>query len=130
MLWQRHSALGSRGRLRSLGILHALAHLGTVRIVADLVLLSSRFRNNRRPREPALLAYSKSGAWKLSGGNPCRILARLAQYIAAPPHGLDIVLAAPCAATLATPLPGPVDGSGYKGPDPPTAPPVDEPRQP
>jgi hypothetical protein len=31
----------------------------------------------------------------------------------------------PCAATIATPLPGPVDGSGYKGPDPPTAPPVE-----
>jgi hypothetical protein len=31
----------------------------------------------------------------------------------------------PCAATIATPLPGPVDGSGYIGPDPPTAPPVE-----
>ena len=33
----------------------------------------------------------------------------------------------PCAATTATPLPGPVDGSGYKGPDPPTAPPIERP---
>jgi hypothetical protein len=31
----------------------------------------------------------------------------------------------PCAATTATPLPGPVDGSGYIGPDPPTAPPIE-----
>jgi hypothetical protein len=31
----------------------------------------------------------------------------------------------PCAATIATPSPGPVDGSGYIGPDPPTAPPVE-----
>jgi hypothetical protein len=31
----------------------------------------------------------------------------------------------PYTATIATPLPGPVDGSGYKGPDPPTGPPVE-----
>jgi len=30
----------------------------------------------------------------------------------------------PCGATIAAPLTGPVDGSGYEGPDPPTAPPV------
>jgi hypothetical protein len=31
----------------------------------------------------------------------------------------------PVAETDATPLPGPVDGSGYRGPDPPTAPPIE-----
>jgi len=30
----------------------------------------------------------------------------------------------PCVATIAAPSTGPVDGSGYEGPDPPTAPPV------
>jgi hypothetical protein len=32
-------------------------------------------------------------AWNLSGGNPRLVLARLAQYIAAPPYRLDVVLA-------------------------------------
>jgi len=32
---------------------------------------------------------------------------------------------APSPATIAVPLPGAVDGSGYEGPDPPTAPPIE-----
>ena len=36
-----------------------------------------------------------------------------------------IALELPCAATNAAPVTGPVDGSGYEGPDRPTAPPLE-----
>jgi hypothetical protein len=49
----------------------------------------ARWRSARTP----IMATVKSHAWKWSGGDPRLILARLAQYIAAPPHGLNVVLA-------------------------------------
>jgi len=53
------------------------------------------------------------------------IVQRLLKALRKKAAGKLIAQEPPCAATTAAPLPGPVDGSGYQWPDPPTAPPAE-----
>src|SRR5215475_288830 len=46
------------------------------------------------------LPQDKGCSWKSSGGNPCAILPWLTQYIATPPHRLDVIPAVRCIGEL------------------------------
>jgi hypothetical protein len=80
--------------------------------------------------EPQLTALAIVG--RLSGTHPEQfgmrqhsIVQRLLKALRTKATEKLIALKLPCAATTAAPLTGPVDGSGYGRPDPPTAPPVE-----
>ena len=77
--------------------------------------------------EPQLTALAIAG--RLSKKHPEQfgtkqhsIVQRLLRALRKKAAGKFIAQEPPCAATTAAPLPGPVDGSGYQWPDPPTAP--------